>query len=48
MAARNLLEHRIRGVEAGATTVDIAEPLWRLIKNGAVEEKEIADCLQPA
>jgi hypothetical protein len=31
----------------GATTVDIAEPLWRLIKNGAVEKKEIADCLQP-
>jgi len=32
----------------GATTVDITEPFWKLIKPGAVEEKEIADCLQPA
>ena len=32
----------------GATTVDITEPYWRLIKNGAVEEKEIADCLKPS
>jgi L-threonylcarbamoyladenylate synthase len=31
----------------GATTVDITEPYWRLIKNGSIEEKEIADCLQP-
>lgn len=31
---------------AGATTVDITEPYWRLIKAGAIEEKEIADCLQ--
>jgi L-threonylcarbamoyladenylate synthase len=31
----------------GATTVDITEPYWRLIKTGAVEEKEIAACLQP-
>jgi L-threonylcarbamoyladenylate synthase len=31
---------------AGATTVDITEPYWRLIKAGAVEEKDIADCLQ--
>jgi L-threonylcarbamoyladenylate synthase len=30
----------------GATTVDITEPYWRLIKPGAIEEKEIADCLQ--
>jgi L-threonylcarbamoyladenylate synthase len=30
----------------GATTVDITEPYWRLIKTGAIEEKEIADCLQ--
>jgi len=29
----------------GATTVDITEPAWRLIKTGAIEEKEIADCL---
>jgi L-threonylcarbamoyladenylate synthase len=32
----------------GATTVDITEPYWRMIKQGAVEEKEIADCLQPS
>ncbi|HEY2012792.1 MAG TPA: L-threonylcarbamoyladenylate synthase [Bryobacteraceae bacterium] len=32
----------------GATTVDITEPYWRLIKGGAIEEKEIADCLQPS
>ena len=32
----------------GATTVDITEPVWRLIKTGAVEEKEIADCLRPS
>jgi L-threonylcarbamoyladenylate synthase len=31
---------------AGATTVDITEPYWRVIKNGAIEEKEIADCLK--
>ena len=32
----------------GATTVDITEPYWRLIKQGAVEEKEIAELLRPA
>jgi L-threonylcarbamoyladenylate synthase len=32
----------------GATTIDISEPSWRLIKTGAVEEKEISDCLQPS
>jgi L-threonylcarbamoyladenylate synthase len=32
----------------GATTVDITEPYWKMIKHGAIEEKEIADCLQPA
>lgn len=32
----------------GATTVDITEPYWRMIKAGAIEEKEIADCLQPS
>jgi L-threonylcarbamoyladenylate synthase len=32
----------------GATTVDITEPYWRVIKTGAIEEKEIADCLQPS
>ena len=30
----------------GATTVDITEPYWRVIKSGAIEEKAIADCLQ--
>jgi L-threonylcarbamoyladenylate synthase len=32
----------------GATTVDITEPYWKVIKEGAVPEKEIAECLQPA
>jgi L-threonylcarbamoyladenylate synthase len=32
----------------GATTVDITEPYWRLIRTGAIEEKEIAECLQPS
>src|SRR5579864_35991 len=31
---------------AGATTVDVTEPVWKVIKQGAVQEKEIADCLQ--
>jgi len=31
----------------GATTIDITEPYWRLIKPGAIEEKEIAECLRP-
>jgi L-threonylcarbamoyladenylate synthase len=35
-------------VGPGATTVDITEPVWKVIKQGAIEEKEIADCLQPA
>jgi L-threonylcarbamoyladenylate synthase len=30
----------------GATTVDITEPYWKVIKQGAIEEKEIADALQ--
>lgn len=29
----------------GATTVDITEPYWRVIKEGAISEKEIAECL---
>ena len=33
---------------AGSTTVDITEPFWKMIKSGAVDEKEIADCLRPA
>lgn len=32
----------------GATTVDITEPYWKMIKHGAIEEKEIADCLKPS
>jgi len=32
----------------GATTIDITEPYWRLIKEGAIAEKEIAACLQGA
>lgn len=30
----------------GATTIDITEPYWRVIKEGAISEKEIADRLQ--
>jgi L-threonylcarbamoyladenylate synthase len=29
----------------GASTVDITEPVWRMIKEGAVTRKEISDCL---
>jgi len=29
----------------GNTTVDITEPYWRVIKEGAISEKEIAECL---
>jgi L-threonylcarbamoyladenylate synthase len=32
----------------GSTTVDITEPFWRVIKTGAIEEKEISECLKPA
>jgi len=32
----------------GSTTVDITEPAWKMIKPGAVDEKEIAECLRPA
>ena len=32
----------------GATTVDITEPYWRLIKEGAVPERDIAECLKDA
>ena len=36
------------GTVAGtwATTVDITEPYWRLIREGAIPEKEIAECLK--
>ncbi len=30
----------------GATTVDITEPYWKIIREGAIEEKEIAETLQ--
>ncbi|HTM47976.1 MAG TPA: L-threonylcarbamoyladenylate synthase [Bryobacteraceae bacterium] len=30
----------------GATTVDVTEPSWRLVKEGAISEKEIAECLE--
>ena len=29
----------------GATTVDVTEPYWKVIKEGAITEKEIAECL---
>ena len=29
----------------GATTVDVTEPDWKLVKEGAIEEKDIAECL---
>lgn len=32
---------------SGATTVDITEPYWRVIKQGAINEKEIAEVLRP-
>ena len=36
------------GVSAGAgsTTVDITEPYWKIIKEGAITEKQIGDCLK--
>ncbi len=33
-------------VGQGATTVDITEPFWRVIREGAVPEREIADVLR--
>lgn len=32
----------------GNTTVDITEPYWRLIKEGQIPEKEVAECLKRA
>ncbi len=32
----------------GATTVDITEPYWKVIREGAISEKEIAECLNAA
>jgi L-threonylcarbamoyladenylate synthase len=31
---------------AGATTVDVTEPYWRMVKAGAIVEREIAECLE--
>lgn len=31
---------------AGATTIDITEPYWRIIKQGAIEERELAEVLK--
>ena len=33
-------------VGQGATTIDITEPYWRVIKQGAIEEREIAEVLK--
>jgi len=30
---------------AGSTTVDVTEPYWRVIKEGAIPERDIAECL---
>jgi len=30
----------------GSTTVDITEPYWKVIKEGAISEREISECLQ--
>lgn len=30
----------------GASTIDITEPYWQMIREGAVKEKDISDCLQ--
>lgn len=30
----------------GSTTVDITEPYWRVIKEGAISEKELQECLE--
>jgi L-threonylcarbamoyladenylate synthase len=30
----------------GATTVDVTEPTWKIIKEGTVSEKEIEECLK--
>lgn len=31
---------------SGATTIDVTEPFWRVIKHGAIEEKDIAEVLK--
>lgn len=32
---------------AGATTVDITEPYWRVIREGAIPERAVEECLKP-
>lgn len=32
----------------GSTTVDITEPFWKVIRPGAIDEKEVAECLKPS
>jgi L-threonylcarbamoyladenylate synthase len=29
----------------GSTTVDVTEPLWRVIRQGAIPERDVAECL---
>lgn len=29
----------------GATTIDVTEPYWKVIREGAIPEKDLADCL---
>jgi len=29
----------------GPTTIDVTEPVWKLIREGAIHEKDIVDCL---
>ena len=29
----------------GPTTIDVTEPVWKVIREGAIHEKDIADCL---
>jgi L-threonylcarbamoyladenylate synthase len=31
---------------AGGTTIDVTEPYWRIIKEGSISEKDIAECLK--
>ncbi len=31
---------------AGSTTIDITEPAWQVIREGAISEKEVAECLR--
>jgi len=30
---------------AGNTTVDITDPVWRMIRQGAITEREVLECL---